>query len=371
MRSELDKIKKKSKISILKTFNAAESIDFENGFRAETPQRTVFKSVADAEQISEEIRKLYVATTRAKELLYFIATVSGNEDKSGKSTLEKHIDNWKSMTIDQSPVFTANVVLSASGFIDWVAPVALASDNWKFATINHIDIGRTHMDDSEKTGNDVLDFDPVKILDFKYPFEELSGIPTKVSVSSLKGTSETAIVPKPMFLQEKVPDGAFFVTALHKVMEHLSPASGICEKDVSSFVESLKKDGILSQKEADLIPAEKVAKFYASPIGLRIINSGKVFREQAFEVEIPVSYAYPEITESEENILLQGVIDCFFEEDGQLVLVDYKTDKYTDISEIHEKYDRQLELYKYALEKITHKKVKEKIIYLFSKDTYV
>ena len=65
------------------------------------------------------------------------------------------------------------------------------------------------------------------------------------------------------------------------------------------------------------------------------------------------------------------MIDCFFEEDGELVLVDYKTDRYTDISQIHEKYDRQLELYKYALEKITKKKVKEKIIYLFSTDSYV
>ena len=367
-----NKSSKESRVLLHKDLGIApELVDFENGYRAETPQRAVFKQVSDAEQISEEIRKLYVATTRAKELLYFVATVSGNVDKSGKSVLEKTLDEWKSMIIDNSPAFTANEVLSASGFADWVAPVAIASDNWDFASINHTQIGKTCIEDASSGNTDAPDFDPVKILDFRYPYSELSSVPTKVSVSSLKGDAETAIIPKPAFLQEKAPDGAFFGTALHKVMEHLSPTPALCEKDVAEFIESLVTDGILSQKEADLIRPEKIAKFYSSEIGKRITASSKVFREQAFEVEIPVCNAYPEIKVSDENILLQGVIDCFFEEDGQLVLVDYKTDRYTDISEIHEKYDRQLELYKYALEKITKKKVKEKIIYLFSTDSYV
>ncbi len=367
-----NKSSKESRVLLHKDLGIApELVDFENGYRAETPQRSVFRQVADAEQISEEIRKLYVATTRAKELLYFVATVSGNVDKSGKSALEKTIDDWKSMIVDSTPTFTANEVLSASGFADWVAPVAIASDNWDFAAINHTQIGRTCMEETSSENTDMPDFDPVKILNFKYPFEELSSVPTKVSVSSLKGDAQTIIVPKPAFLQEKSPDGAFFGTALHKVMEHLSPKAFICEKDVAEFIESLVSDGVLSQKEADLIRPEKVVNFYSSEIGKRIIASHRVFREQAFEVEIPVCDAYPEINVSEENILLQGVIDCFFEEDGELVLVDYKTDRYADISEIHEKYDRQLELYKYALEKITKKKVKEKIIYLFSTDSYV
>ncbi len=350
---------------------APELVDFENGYRAETPQRAVFKQVADAEHMSEEIRKLYVATTRAKELLYFVATVSGNVDKSGRSALEKKLDAWKSMIVDNSPTFAASEVLSASGFADWVAPVAIASDNWDFAAINHTQISTTFMEDTLIESTAISDFDLAEILDFKYPFEGLSSVPTKVSVSSLKGDAETAIITKPAFLQEKAPDGAFFGTALHKVMEHLPPKPDLTEEDVRAFIENLVEQGILSRKEAQLIRPEKVVKFYSSEIGKRITASDKVFREQAFEVEIPVCDAYPEIKFSDENILLQGVIDCFFEEDGNLVLVDYKTDRYSDISEIHEKYDRQLELYKYALEKITNKKVKEKIIYLFSTDTYL
>lgn len=367
-----NKTSKESRVLLHKDLGIApEIVDFENGYRAETPQRAVFKSVADTEQMSEEIRKLYVATTRAKELLYFVATVSGKADKLGKTTFEKKQDEWKSMIIDNTPTFSANEVLQASGYADWVAPVALASDNWEFKAINHTQIENSYINDATQAVSEIPDFDPIKILEFKYPYKDLSNVPTKVSVSSLKSQSETVLVPKPAFLQGKSPDGAFYGTALHKVMEHFSPKSDLCEEDVSRFIEDLVNEGILSRQEADLLHPEKVVKFYSSDVGKRILASNKVFREQVFEVEIPVCDAYPEIKVSDENILLQGVIDCFFEEDGELILVDYKTDKYSDVSEIHEKYDRQLELYKYALEKITKKKVKEKIIYLFSKDTYI
>ena len=96
------------------------------------------------------------------------------------------------------------------------------------------------------------------------------------------------------------------------------------------------------------------------------MSSQTVYKEQPFEVEINVSDVYPDVTDNEEKILLQGVIDCYFEENGEIVLVDYKTDRYNALQEIHEKYDKQLELYAYALQKITGKPVKEKIIYLFS-----
>jgi len=154
-------------------------------------------------------------------------------------------------------------------------------------------------------------------------------------------------------------------------MQHLVPTKDIDVPKAKALIEELVSKGVVSQKEADMINPEKVSRFYTSEIGKRIINSNKVFREQPFEVEIKLCDAYPELAEQEETILLQGVIDCYFEEDGQLVLVDYKTDRYDDVSEIHKKYDRQLELYKYALEKITNKTVKEEIIYLFSRDTYI
>jgi len=350
---------------------APEFVDFEKGLRAETMQRAVFKRVSNAEQVSEEIRKLYVATTRAKEKLYFVATVSGNIDKSGRSGLEKQVDIWKGMLSENGPDFTANDVLSASGFADWVAPVAISSENWDFTAINHTQIGSSYFENSETETNEIPEFDPVKILSYTYPFREVSTLPTKVSVSELKSKRETVIVPKPAFLCEKVMDGASYGTTLHKLMQHINPSADLNRDKVKALIDQLVSDKIISDKEAKIVNPDKIVSFYASDLGKRIMASKRVYREQPFEVEIDVSVAYPEAKNTDEKILLQGVIDCFFEESDGVVLVDYKTDRYNDVAEIHEKYDRQLELYKYALEKITKKTVKESYIYLFSTDSYI
>ncbi len=350
---------------------APEFVDFESGFRAETMQRAVFKDVSSAEQISEEIRKLYVATTRAKEKLYFVATVSGNVDKYGKSKLEKSIENWKSMISENGPDFTANDVLSASGFADWVAPVAISSKNWDFAAINHTQIGSSYFEDSDAPVSEAPEFDPIKILDYTYPYKGIATLPAKVSVSELKSEKETVIVPKPAFLCEKIKDGASYGTTLHRLMQYINPTENMTADTVKVLIDDLVLKRIISDADAKIVNPDKISDFYSSPLGKRIAASDKVYREQPFEVEIDVSVAYPDITDSGEKILLQGVIDCYFEEDGELVLVDYKTDRYDDINEIHQKYDRQLELYKYALEKITKKTVKETFIYLFSTGNYI
>lgn len=350
---------------------APEFVDTDVGFRAETMQRTAFKNVALRELVSEEIRKLYVATTRAKEKLYFVATVSGKIDATGRSGLDKSVDNWKSMIVNDTAVFTASEVLSASGFVDWVAPVAIASENWKFTAINHTQIGDSYFEDDESDSRETPAIDPVKILSYTYPYKEVATLPTKVSVSELKSQRETTVVPKPAFLSEKVQDGASYGTTLHKLMQYILPHENLSSNEVMASIDKLVSDKVISETESKVVNPDKIARFYSSPLGKRIIASGKVFREQPFEVEIDVTVAYPDVTDTDEKILLQGVIDCFFEEDGEIVLVDYKTDRYNDVSEIHEKYERQLELYKYALEKITKKTVKESYIYLFSTDSYI
>jgi len=108
----------------------------------------------------------------------------------------------------------------------------------------------------------------------------------------------------------------------------------------------------------------EVLDFYSSEIGKRILKSDKIFKEVPFEVEISLKEILP--TDSDEKIILQGIIDCYFYEGDEIVLVDYKTDIYSKIDEIKEKYRQQLQLYKLAIEKITSKLVKNQILYLFS-----
>ncbi len=343
---------------------AADYIDFENSYRTETPAKSIVKSVIIGEQASEEIRKLYVALTRAKEKLYFVAAIPASQDES-ITGVEKFLSKSEAK-IGENGIIPPESVLSATSFADWVVPVAGFSDNWLLRTLDHNMLAPA---DKSATSSDTItdkDIDIDYILDFEYKYKEISDLPTKLSVSEIKSKTSADIKPMPEFLKEKRPNGTYYGTAMHTVLQNLIPSAGMDTEYVERAIKQMLLDEALTSDEAALINPEKILKFYNSPIGQRIMNAPKVHREQSFELPVPAEYLYPQLENPEkETILLQGIIDCWFEEDGAIVLVDYKTDSYRDISEIHEKYDIQLELYQYALEQITHKKVKEKYIYLF------
>ena len=120
----------------------------------------------------------------------------------------------------------------------------------------------------------------------------------------------------------------------------------------------------LTEAEAAAVDTEKLLRYYRSDLVRRMLESGKVYREVPFEAAFPAAGLglHPD---SGEPVILQGMIDCYFEEDGGITLVDYKTDFYRHKEELAEKYRVQLELYARAIEKITKKIVKHKILYLF------
>ena len=339
---------------------AADYIDFENSYRVETPA----KSVISAEQTSEEIRKLYVALTRAKEKLYFVAAIPSSNDED-ISAAEKYISQMRKK-INQDKIIAPNTVLSSSSFADWIVPVATISDNWLLRTLCYDALTVSQSENPIYAASEGKDIDIDYILDFEYKFKDISAMPTKLSVSEIKSKNTVDINPMPEFLKGKRKSGAFYGTVMHTVLQHLVPIPNMDIEYINNSLKSMTLDGILTADETKLINPDKILKFYTSDIGKRIIRAKDVFREQSFEVLIPTKHLYPDLKCPEsESILIQGVIDCWFYEDDEIVLVDYKTDAYTDISEIHNKYDVQLDLYKYALEKITKSKVKEKYIYLF------
>ena len=164
--------------------------------------------------------------------------------------------------------------------------------------------------------------------------------------------------------------GAAYGTVLHKIMELLIPYADMDAVYIQKSVKKMISDKLLPEDAENMVKPDKILNFYRSDLGRRIMQSTNVMREKAFEVQIDANILYPE-TDSSEKIILQGIIDCCFEEDGKLVLVDYKTDVYSDASEIHEKYDKQLNAYAYALEKILKKPIKEKFFYLFFDNSVV
>jgi ATP-dependent helicase/nuclease subunit A len=219
-------------------------------------------------------------------------------------------------------------------------------------------------------------------LSWEYPYARISKVPAKVSVTELKRRFEAeladesgalavslpVLVRKPKFLEEKIGLSAAEVgTILHFVLQHLD----FHQEDFEVQIEEMVAKDLLTEQQARSIAVAKIRSFLESPLGKRMLASEKVSREIPFNIEIPCREVYKELEEEaykNETLLLQGVIDCYFEEEDGIVLLDYKTDYVAPggVDLIKERYRTQISYYAWALEKLTGKKVKDKLIYLFS-----
>ncbi|MCR4719926.1 MAG: helicase-exonuclease AddAB subunit AddA [Firmicutes bacterium] len=331
-------------------------INFEKNYTIVSPLAKFFRNIKNAEEASEDIRVLYVAMTRAKEKLYFVAT-SGNPKTAKLSNGKLNFD----------------YVLSAKNFCDMVFPIAEKSRNWLVKRLSQDSLKPVLQADVKEQESDENNMPDIKkLLEFTYSYPDAASLAAKVSVSDLKADRTTQIIPKPAFLCGTKISGANYGTIMHILLENILPKENMDIEYIKDCIAEIISAKKLSKEEADLVNPNKILAFYRSDIGRRIIKSENVFREQPFEVLVPISLIYPELKNaSDEKIILQGVIDCWFIENDEIVLVDYKTDSYSDIDEIHQKYDRQLDLYSYALHKITGKSIKSKNIYLFSTDIMI
>ncbi|NLC68837.1 MAG: hypothetical protein GX754_08700, partial [Clostridiaceae bacterium] len=188
-------------------------------------------------------------------------------------------------------------------------------------------------------------YDEVKrTLEWEYKYGEASRVPVKVSVTEIKRIfafehSEELpafkvytppLVKKPAFLEEsRELDAARAGTVMHFVMQHLDFKRVGSEEQIKSQVGEMVEKELLTGQQAKAVDAGKIYGFFCSPLGKRLLDSVKVYREVPFNIEIKSRDIYPHLDESlyeDETLLLQGVIDCFFEEEDGLVLLDYKTD---------------------------------------------
>ena len=134
-------------------------------------------------------------------------------------------------------------------------------------------------------------------------------------------------------------------------------------------IAKMRESGRIAGEMAESVRSKDVLTFLHTTSGQRMkqaAEENKLWKEQPFVLGIPARDIYPEMTEADETMLVQGIIDVCFEEDGELVVLDYKTDKIWSEQKLLEKYQSQLEYYARALEQITGKKVGEKIIYSFT-----
>ncbi len=224
-------------------------------------------------------------------------------------------------------------------------------------------------------------------ISFPYPHEELKGLYTKTSVSELKLAAlhedeqtfvefeteqEQSVIP--LFMQEeKKAGGATRGTAYHRLMELLDfkEFADIKEREEKGRILKRQKEEILLQgkmEEADiaLISMDKVEAFLESALAMEMAEAdreGKLFKEQPFVMAIPARRVNPDFPK-EETMLIQGIIDAYYEKQGKIYLMDYKTDRVNKKEDLIQRYQTQLDYYKEALEKLTGKPVAG--IYIYS-----
>jgi len=156
--------------------------------------------------------------------------------------------------------------------------------------------------------------------------------------------------------------------SLHLAMQCIDFQRCTSLDGVESELDRIVKKGLMTERQANAVDAQKITRFFESDLGKRALRAESIRREFKFSLLCPAEQFYPGCGDDE--ILLQGVVDCFFEEDDELVVVDFKTDKVTSdsVDEKAKHYAPQLAAYSDALERITGKRVKDRIIYFFALD---
>jgi len=371
------------------------------------------------ELVAEEMRVLYVAMTRAKEKLYLIASSKNKENLLAK--WQKHLDETEWLLNDFDRMKSEN-------YLDWIGPALIrhrdgeelrlhSSDRLYNETIqdivNHPSQWKLHLipsrqltytENEENVGDDLLTFVkkgelvPVESaykeqisyqLNWQYHYQAATVHRSKQSVSEIKRLKEIRdeysdeqlirpfkkpITKRPKFMQEKKLTPAERGTAMHLVMQHIDLHKMPTIESLTNQIFYMQEKELLTEDEAKMIHLEEIVQFYHSDLGQRILEADWVKREVPFSFTVHPKEVYPDWSEGDDPVFVQGIIDCLFKDKSGLVLVDYKTDQISDRFTngydeakpfLLRRYQTQIDLYRRAVESILEIPVNDAYLYFF------
>ena len=393
---------------------ALDYVDIDSRVRGSTLKKAVLSGKLRRDSLGEELRVLYVAMTRPQEKLILTGSCKDAEK------VQRILDEGGAGLVAASDTpygpgrLTFTLRSEASGYLDWLLP-AWAVCGQKVQILTASELLQEQM--GEEQGPQQL---KARLLPFEkeaarrsagkeneeirllrermesvYPHENLKNLYTKTTVSELKkaGMEEAAeeayhlfeekeLVPYlPRFIREEEKvSGTARGSAYHKALE-LFPfaeyagrlgrkaAGGAPDPaEVKAILDRMTEEGTLLKEFREAVNPGKIAQFLESSLAARMAQAaarGRLYKEQPFVLGLPAKTlddSFPE----EETVLIQGIIDVYLEEEDGLVVADYKTDSVTCPQELINRYQVQLDYYARALEQLTGKKVREKIIYSFA-----
>ena len=335
------------------------------GFLHYDPQRMSCRSTLPRQAIrarraredeNEEMRILYVLMTRAKDRLILIGREAGREQAQEKYRMLKYCAAGRNSWLD--------AVCPAADRIEWIPADSLRTRA----------VPSAHADSLAQAVEKAKQADGGRLLEamrWKYPYQDQALLPVKLTASGLqRETTGPREIPQPVsrprFLNGEDPTAAERGTLIHAVLSGISldaVREGM-EKDpdgaVRDEIERLWEQGMIDARP----DAAMIRDFFLRDIGKRMLASPEVRREWQFTLRLPAQEILGR--GGDQPVLVQGVLDCCFLEDGQWILIDYKTDRESDAEKLMDRYLPQLGLYRRALESITGIPVREAFLCLLA-----
>lgn len=344
------------------------------------------KRAARLEMLSEEMRILYVAMTRAREKLIMLASCRGIKQQIEKAALGAG-----------GTTVSGALTSQAERYMDWILAALLPHPDAaalrqigevdvavQTAAVGHFSVHYTHADalypetqvvEEAAAASPVVEPQKPSLLQYTYAYEQEGALPAKVTVTEVKRRMQEPepdsvyLYPRPAFLREASGKltAAEAGTALHTVLEGLDYQRCQDAKSVEQQLQESVQSGRLTQREAESVSVAQVLRFMQSPIGRRLQTAHNVRREVSFSLltSAEMLLAMPG------QVLLQGMMDCVLFEDEGISILDYKTDRGATPEELAERYRVQLDCYAMAAEKLFSQKVVHKYLYLFHYDRLI
>ena len=380
-------------------------IDYDRQIKYDTISKLALREKLLEENLSEEMRILYVALTRAKEKIY--VTGVKKAFKKDKEKMQELVDIYKKENGKINPI----LIKKYKKYIDWILLVYMynfesSKDILRINILKRKDVLKTKKKEEtedvdifkvlEEKSKYIKEEDILKLknqLVFEYRYKELRDIPTKESVTNIvhknvvvepfeiRDKEDEAVeekkmeLPKPKFLvgtEEEEITPAKRGTLVHLCMKNLDFSRDYSLDDVKDLIDDLEARKIITAKEKEAINPWVIFKFTKSNIWSELKEAKECHKEEAFYINVPAKDVMD--TTLDENILVQGIIDLYYiTKDDELVLLDYKTDFVAQKEPVQmgqkeekkliERHKPQLMLYKDALESGLNRKVDRVWIY--------
>ncbi|PGS52078.1 helicase-exonuclease AddAB subunit AddA [Bacillus sp. AFS041924] len=379
--------------------------------------KETIKRKEQEELISEELRILYVALTRAREKLILVGKVND---------AQKIIESWKEVENHKDWLLPLNVISGAKSYLDWIGPSIIRHDSsngirledelwhtkneiqfypcrWNYSIVDASTIQSLEIEEVENSKAEVYQAfqlkQPIQIkndelqekieyqLNWQYNYRQSTLNRPKQSVTELKrkmqeedpyNQSFTATKTKgfplerPKFMSEQNMNQAEKGTATHAVMQNLDYQFVSTHEEIIGQINSMVLKELITQEQGEAVNSLEIFGFCMSELGQLVKNSHQKLREVPFSYGVSTNEIYKEWEDEEEIVLIQGIIDLLLIDGDEVILIDYKTDR-TGAFETSEalkkeaikRYGIQLDLYSKAIEAGMDKQIKAKYLYFF------